>query len=137
VVERCLEKNPEQRFQSASDLAFALAAFVGSGTFPALPADIQKRRRWHSLVPVNAAIAALIIVPTVLFFRRAPNRPSSNAVPEMRIETMLFHLTAEDHIRTSNEPGAADGDAGGGSFASEQELQELAVEWPMKRLVEI
>ena len=38
---------------------------------------------------------------------------------------MLFHLTAEDHIRTSNEVGAADADAGGGSFASERELQEL------------
>ena len=50
---------------------------------------------------------------------------------------MLFHLTTEDHIRTSNEPAPADGDAGGGSFASEQELQELASEWPMKRLVEI
>ena len=50
---------------------------------------------------------------------------------------MLFHLTAEDHIRTSNEAGAADADAGSGSFASERELQELASAWPMKRLVEI
>src|SRR6266516_7619114 len=48
---------------------------------------------------------------------------------------MLFHLTTEDHIRTSNEPGPVD--AGGGSFASERELQELACAWPMKRLVEI
>src|SRR5580658_7829830 len=35
VVHRCLEKNPEQRFQSASDLAFALDALTessGSGT---------------------------------------------------------------------------------------------------------
>jgi hypothetical protein len=39
---------------------------------------------------------------------------------------MLFHLTPEDHIRTSNEPGPADADPGGGSFASERELQELA-----------
>ena len=50
---------------------------------------------------------------------------------------MLFHLTAEDHIRTNNEAGAADADAGGGSFASERELQELVSVWPMKRLVEI
>jgi hypothetical protein len=50
---------------------------------------------------------------------------------------MLFHLTAGDHIRTSNEPGAADADGGGGSFASERELQELVSVWPMKRLVEI
>ena len=28
IVHRCLEKNPEQRFQSASDLAFALAALT-------------------------------------------------------------------------------------------------------------
>ncbi len=48
---------------------------------------------------------------------------------------MLFHLTTEGHIRTSNEPGPAEADAG--SFASERELQELACAWPMKRLVEI
>jgi Protein of unknown function (DUF3489) len=50
---------------------------------------------------------------------------------------MLFHLTTEGHIRTSNEPGPADSDADAGSFASERELQELASAWPMKRLVEI
>jgi hypothetical protein len=32
VVHRCLEKNPEQRFQSASDLAFALEALAESGS---------------------------------------------------------------------------------------------------------
>ena len=58
---------------------------------------------------------------------------------EMRIEAMPFHLTAEDHIRTSNEQRRieTDGDGDGSSFASEQELQELASQWPMKRLVEI
>ncbi|MGI8960648.1 MAG: DUF3489 domain-containing protein [Bryobacteraceae bacterium] len=50
---------------------------------------------------------------------------------------MLFHLTTENHIRTSNEGGPTDRDAGGSTFASEQELQELAGAWPMKRLVEI
>ena len=32
VVNRCLEKNPEQRFHSASDLAFALDALSDSGS---------------------------------------------------------------------------------------------------------
>ena len=31
VVHRCLEKNPEQRFQSASDMAFALEALSDTG----------------------------------------------------------------------------------------------------------
>ena len=50
---------------------------------------------------------------------------------------MLFHLTSEDHIRTSDEHRRTETDGGRSSFASEQELQELASEWPMKRLVEI
>jgi eukaryotic-like serine/threonine-protein kinase len=32
VIHRCLEKNPEQRFHSASDLAFALEALSDSGS---------------------------------------------------------------------------------------------------------
>jgi hypothetical protein len=50
---------------------------------------------------------------------------------------MLFHLTAEDHIRTSDEQRRTETDDGGRSFASEQEFHELAGAWPMKRLVEI
>ena len=36
IVERCLEKNPEQRFQSAHDLAFALEALSDSGSSSAM-----------------------------------------------------------------------------------------------------
>src|SRR5262249_337522 len=32
LVNHCLEKNPEERFHSASDLAFAIEALSGSGT---------------------------------------------------------------------------------------------------------
>lgn len=50
VVRRCLEKNPEQRFQSASDLAFALealsdpAAWSPSGAHP-IPAEVAQGLR--------------------------------------------------------------------------------------------
>ena len=50
---------------------------------------------------------------------------------------MLFHVTPEDHIRVMNEHGPADRGPGDSAFASEQELQELVNEWPMKRVVEI
>src|SRR5215472_3216455 len=45
VVQRCLEKNPDQRFQSASDLAFALEALSDSGALSAT-ATAQSMRAW-------------------------------------------------------------------------------------------
>src|SRR5271166_483819 len=48
IVNRCLEKSPEQRFQSASDLAFALEALSDSGRIAEsgsrLVADIESPR---------------------------------------------------------------------------------------------
>jgi len=50
VVQRCLEKEPEQRFQSASDLAFALGvvgAPTGStGPLPEARGPTRRRARW-------------------------------------------------------------------------------------------
>src|SRR5690349_7545085 len=51
-------------------------------------------------------------------------------------QAMLFHLTSEGDIRAIDEQRAGEVE-GGSTFASEQELQELATEWPMKRLVAI
>ncbi len=41
VVHRCLEKNPEQRFHSASDLAFALEALSDSGSVPEIASGFE------------------------------------------------------------------------------------------------
>ncbi len=61
VVHRCLEKNPEQRFQSASDLAFALEALSESGSAPAVAVEKGKRRRWLWAGAALLVIAALSI----------------------------------------------------------------------------
>jgi serine/threonine protein kinase len=45
VVHRCLEKNPEQRFQSASDLVFALESLSDSGLLSAPENDRTKNSR--------------------------------------------------------------------------------------------
>src|SRR5580698_853680 len=44
VVNRCLEKSPEQRFQSASDLAFALEALSDTG-ISSVPIDEPNQRQ--------------------------------------------------------------------------------------------
>ena len=62
VVHRCLEKNPEQRFQSASDLAFALDALsesAGSATvYPGKEARKHSFIRQHKL-SIAAASSSL------------------------------------------------------------------------------
>jgi eukaryotic-like serine/threonine-protein kinase len=59
IVRHCLEKNPEQRFHSAHDVAFDLETVSGlSGPGVAVPAEAGHRPRW--LVP--AALSALIAV---------------------------------------------------------------------------
>ena len=44
VVNHCLKKNPEQRFHSASDLAFALDALSDSGASPPVATQMPFRR---------------------------------------------------------------------------------------------
>ena len=63
VVRHCLEKSPEQRFQSARDLAFALhAALEGSGaaTSQTAPSVVRHRARWGRLAPVAAALVVVL-----------------------------------------------------------------------------
>jgi serine/threonine protein kinase/Tol biopolymer transport system component len=75
IVKRCLEKDPEQRFQSASDLAFALQALSESSgaTAPAAVKHHPTRRIWATAV-VGAAliVVALALWKTVFRSQRAP-----------------------------------------------------------------
>jgi eukaryotic-like serine/threonine-protein kinase len=56
VVHRCLEKNPEQRFQSASDLAFALEALSESSNSSITVIDQASLARWAWIAAAGAAI---------------------------------------------------------------------------------
>jgi len=60
VIHRCLEKNPDQRFQSASDLAFALEALSDSSITPGTSAHAQpgalSSRRWMTMAVVVAVV---------------------------------------------------------------------------------
>src|SRR5258706_9498263 len=60
IVRHCLEKNPPERFQSASDIAFALEALSGlsdSGPKPAATPGARPARRF--LAPVIAGVVLL------------------------------------------------------------------------------
>ena len=62
VVLRCLEKQPERRFQSASDLSFALDVLRGTGSSTRTVAEPvpTRRRAWRALA-AGLAVAALAL----------------------------------------------------------------------------
>src|SRR5205814_126507 len=64
VVQRCLEKNPEERFQSARDLAFAREALSTPTGAPVSATSIGRpsasRRRWRTVVTAAAFVTALV-----------------------------------------------------------------------------
>jgi eukaryotic-like serine/threonine-protein kinase len=81
VVHRCLEKSPEQRFQSSSDLAFALEALSESGSGPAVAITPRSRSRW---LWVMAAAATVVVAALLIAWWRTPA-----AVPAVEAVTQL------------------------------------------------
>ena len=60
MVKRCLEKSPDERFQSARDLAFDLEGLRGSsGALVAAPTALSARPRWRFGL---AAVLALVVL---------------------------------------------------------------------------
>ncbi len=84
VLQRGLEKNPEQRFQSASDLGFALEALSDStqSTLTSSYKVPEKRKSWTGAVLLGLAIGVLISgsVIAYLWTRSAPVPQVSNYV---------------------------------------------------------
>ena len=83
VIHRCLEKNPEQRFQNASDLAFALEALSDASSTATSPVTVStassSKHVWL------AAVAGLVVlVAALLFWRtRPPAAPIVEAITQL------------------------------------------------------
>ena len=82
VVHRCLEKAPQQRFQSASDLAFALEALSESGSAPQLAVSnpvSRKRTVWLAIAVAFLAITGLITA----FYLRSESIPTVESIVQL------------------------------------------------------
>ena len=96
VVSRCLEKSPARRFQSASDLAFALQSLstdsrTASGSAVA-PAPIPVASRFPRLLPVGVALAAgLAVGAAAVGFWRSPGQAD-------RAERIRFSVSISDGV---------------------------------------
>src|SRR6266568_365793 len=82
IVRRCLEKNPEQRFQSAKDLSFALGALSGTDSSGAARIAATRRKIPPLLwAAVALALAAGAGVTWLLAKRPAPSIRMEFAIP--------------------------------------------------------
>jgi Tol biopolymer transport system component len=119
IIRRCLEKNPEQRFQSAADLAFALEAVsdpsvsAPSGMYPIAARKAEPEHRRASWLVVALAIIATIAAAGYFLLRPAP-------IPRVANYVQLTHdgqpkaLIATDGSRIYLSMG----EVRAGSFAS-------------------
>lgn len=101
IVRRCLEKNPEQRFQSARDLSFALSALSGtetSSTGRVAAAALAPRRL--SILPWAAVLLALVAAVAATWY--VARRPQLAA-------RMQFALAVPDEMSISQMALTRDG----------------------------
>jgi Tol biopolymer transport system component len=81
IVRHCLEKNPEERFQSVRDVAFDLETASGttSSVTRQLIAPVREKPRW--LAPAVGLAIALLVAGAFQVGRRAGARGTTSDVP--------------------------------------------------------
>jgi serine/threonine-protein kinase len=80
LVLQCLEKNPNERFESAHDLAHILRAVSSSGEAPVVTVETRPRRRW--IWAAAAATAVIVGAAAVVWQQRGGLSPPT--LPEIR-----------------------------------------------------
>ena len=140
VVHRCLEKNPEQRFHSASDLAFALEALSESGSVPAVAASgaSGQRRRGKVLVWSTGAVTVLTLAAAAYLVIA-----SRNSVPALRVSeyTQITHDGHAKHLKGTDGSrlyfGQDQSQPIGQVAISGGEIAPVPVAVPVPRLVDV
>jgi Tol biopolymer transport system component len=94
IVRHCIEKNPEQRFHSAHDVAFALESAMSGQSAPSVGATAGTSRR---VLPVALASAAIVVALGAGLFLGGRLRPPSAP----RIRQITYHRGLIEDARFS------------------------------------
>ena len=111
LVNHCLEKNHEARFQSARDLAFALESLPGSSAnsadktltaVQAVPPRSWTTGRWPWIVSTVLALLLIATLPfAIMYFRR----PATATTPEVLAISHSFAGQVSNHRTPCRFPG--------------------------------
>ena len=77
VIQHCLEKERDQRFQSARDLAFALSRLAGASSADVVAEPATRPARWRAWIAGAVAAALLIAVAGMAYLGRGVGTASS------------------------------------------------------------
>ncbi len=92
IVRRCMEKSPDQRFQSARDLSFALGALSGTDAsgFAAAADSAARKISWRAAVPVALSLAAVAAI--TWFVARRPADPAARMEFAIPVQGEVNHM---------------------------------------------
>jgi eukaryotic-like serine/threonine-protein kinase len=143
LVRRCLEKNPEQRFQSASDLAFALEALLDPSSSTASAIRIhaappeEKRSIPGAYVAAAVVVIAALAILTYLLMQPSPAPHIANYVqlthdgqPKSLIGTdgtRLYLSLGEEREGTFRSRGVAQMSIAGGEAVKLANLPSVGI----------
>ncbi len=128
AIRRCLEKSPEARFQSASDLAYNLESISTDAAIRVTtPADVAPRRERRSITRVLASAGVLVVLAAILavvWLQRRGETPTEEvAAPELdpgRVVVAVFENRtgdpALDSLGVLVSEAIAEGASGIGDF---------------------
>lgn len=109
VVHRCLEKNPEQRFHSAHDLAFALEALSDSTVSSSgASASVEKKSSGSRVVIAGAALAVVALAALAVYLLTRPaSVPTASNYVQLTHDGQPKELIATDGSRLYLTVGSA------------------------------
>ena len=98
IVRHCLEKNPEERFQSARDVGFALGSLSDAGSSAARAVPAPTGRAWGRWLRIAGEVALLAALLGLLPLRRAEK-------PELSVQGSILPPPGDGFWANLNQPG--------------------------------